>query len=94
MKYVLYYLIVINIIAIIVTVHDKISAVKHRWRVKELTLMMISALGGAPAMYLTMLIIRHKTRKPLFMIGIPLIFVLELAVLFLVNNYVYRFIQL
>ena len=56
--------------------------------------MLISALGGAPAMYLTMLIIRHKTRKPLFMIGIPLIFVLELAVLFLVNNYVYRFIQL
>ena len=90
MKYLYIYLIVINIIAVIVTVHDKRAAEKGNWRVKESTLMLISALGGAPAMYLSMLIISHKTRKPLFMIGIPLVFILELVVLFLVLRYGFK----
>lgn len=85
MKYFYIYLAVINIIALIVTVHDKNAAQRGEWRVKERTLMLIAALGGAPAMYLTMLTIRHKTRKPLFMIGIPVIFALELALFFVVK---------
>lgn len=80
------YLVVINIIAVIVTVHDKNAAQKGAWRVKERTLMLISALGGAPAMYLTMLTIHHKTRKPLFMIGIPVIFIIELILFFAVKH--------
>ena len=86
MKYFYIYLAVINVIAVIVTVHDKNAAQKGAWRVKERTLMLISALGGAPAMYLTMLTIHHKTRKPLFMIGIPVIFVLELILFFVVRH--------
>lgn len=87
MKYFLLYLAVINLIALVVTVHDKNAAQRGSWRVKERTLMLISALGGAPVMYLTMLTIHHKTRKPLFMVGIPIIFVTELAVAFLVLHY-------
>ena len=79
MKYFIFYLVFINFVAIIVTVHDKNAAQRGSWRVKECTLMLIAALGGAPAMYLTMLTIHHKTRKPLFMVGIPLIFIAELA---------------
>ena len=87
MKILIIYLIVINIIAVVVTIHDKRAAKRGSWRVKERTLMLISALGGAPLMYLTMHIIRHKTRKPFFMIGIPLVFVLELVIVFLVLHY-------
>ena len=79
-------MVVINIIAVIVTVHDKSAAQRGAWRVKERTLMLISALGGAPAMYLTMLTIHNKTRKPLFMIGIPVIFILELILFFAVKH--------
>ena len=86
MKYFYIYLAVINVIAVIVTVHDKNAAQCGAWRVKERTLMLIAALGGAPAMYLTMLTIRHKTRKPLFMIGIPVIFILELVLFFVVKR--------
>jgi len=86
LKYFYIYLAVINVIAVIVTVHDKNAAQRGAWRVKERTLMLISALGGAPAMYLTMLTIHHKTRKPLFMIGIPVIFVLELILFFVVKR--------
>ncbi len=84
MKYFYIYLFCINIFSIIVTVHDKNAAQRRSWRVKERTLMLLAALGGAPAMYLTMLTIRHKTRKPLFMVGIPLIFIIELALYFTV----------
>lgn len=81
---------IINLTAVIVTVRDKNAARRGNWRTKERTLMLIAALGGAPAMYLTMIAIRHKTRKPLFMVGIPLIFLTELLILFLVLRYVDR----
>ena len=90
MIYLAVYLIIINLIAIVVTAHDKLAAIRQRHRVPEKTLMLISALGGAPAMYLTMLVIRHKTRKPLFMIGIPVIFLLELAIILLGAHYVFH----
>lgn len=73
------YLLVINLIAVILTVYDKHSAQKHKWRVKESTLLIVSALGGSPAMYITMQIIRHKTKHLKFMLGIPLIFFAELT---------------
>ncbi len=89
MKYLYIYLAVINLIAIILTIYDKSAAVHDRWRVRERTLMLVSALGGSVGMFLTMLIIRHKTRKPLFMIGIPVIFILELIAAYLVARYVF-----
>ncbi len=71
------YLAVINIIAIILTVYDKHQAVRNGWRVKEFTLLSVSFLGGSFAMYITMQLIRHKTKKLKFMLGIPLIIVLQ-----------------
>jgi len=70
-----------QLIAIFLTVRDKRSAKKNRWRVKESTLLLVSALGGSIAMLLTMNLIRHKTQKKKFMIGIPIIIVLQVAVI-------------
>ena len=81
MKFLYIYLIIINLIAVIVTIHDKRAAVKGTWRVKENTLLLISALGGSPAMYLTMLLIRHKTLHKQFAIGIPAIMIGQLVLL-------------
>lgn len=75
------YLIIINIVAVIVTIIDKIKAKAYRWRISETTLLTISAIGGAIGMYITMHIIHHKTRKTKFMIGIPAIFIIELLLL-------------
>lgn len=79
-EFVFIYLVIINLIAIIVTVHDKRAARKHKWRVPESTLLILAAFSGCVVMYITMHIIRHKTRKKKFMIGIPVIFVLEIVV--------------
>lgn len=70
----LIYLAVISLISVIVTVCDKLAARKRKNRVSENTLMLLSVLGGSVFMYLTMHLIRHKTKHLKFMLGIPLIF--------------------
>lgn len=78
------YLILVNIISVVITVYDKRCALKKRWRVKESTLLLLSALGGSVAMYLTMHAIRHKTRHIKFMLGIPIILILQLVAVYLI----------
>lgn len=74
----LLYFIIINIIAVVVTIYDKIAAIYHKWRVRESTLFLLSTLGGSVGMYITMQIIRHKTKHLSFMIGIPAIMAVQL----------------
>ena len=79
-----WWLIFISVIAIGMTVYDKLaSKVKSRSqnRIPEANLMAVAAIGGAAAMELTMLLIRHKTRHPKFMIGLPLIILVHAALI-------------
>ena len=79
LKIALIYLAVISLVAIIITCHDKRRARQGGRRVPELTLLNIAVFGGSVAMYLTMLKIRHKTKHPRFMVGIPFIIILQIA---------------
>ncbi|MBE6737160.1 MAG: DUF1294 domain-containing protein [Ruminococcaceae bacterium] len=83
------YIFVISLLSVILTVKDKISAIRHRRRISEKTLFFFSAIGGGLAMYLIMLSIGHKTRHKRFMIGIPLIVVAQ-AVLCVVIYYMVK----
>lgn len=79
-----YYLLVINILALILCVYDKYAAKRRLWRISENALITVSILGGSITMLLTMYIIRHKTRHKKFMLGIPVIIILQaLCILFL-----------
>ncbi len=78
------HLVLISIFAIYQTIRDKaLSNVPkdspNYWRVPEAQLLLISALGGSVAMYITMQTIRHKTQHPKFMIGIPAIMIAQFA---------------
>jgi uncharacterized membrane protein YsdA (DUF1294 family) len=75
----------ISVIASVVTVLDKVRAIRHEWRIPENTLLLIAAAGGAPAMLITMLIIRHKTRHGKFMVGLPIILLFQIIVLLWCN---------
>lgn len=74
------YLAAISLISIVVCIYDKIAA-KHnpKHRTREATLLLLSALGGSVAMLLTMFLIRHKTKHMKFMVGIPIIIILQVA---------------
>lgn len=88
--YFLLYILIISLISVIVTVSDKRRARRNKWRVRESTLLILSALGGSAAMFITMRLIRHKTQKKKFMLGIPLIFLIQVAAIVLVKAYVLR----
>ncbi len=77
------YLIVISLLSVLVCIYDKIASKtgKVKLRIPEKSLLVWSALGGGVAMFLTMLIIRHKTKHPQFMIGIPVIILLQAALI-------------
>jgi len=59
----LIYFSLISIISVVVTIYDKIAS-KHltRHRIRERSLLWLAAFGGAPAMLITMALIRHKTQ--------------------------------
>ncbi len=79
-KALMIYLCAISLISIIVCCYDKFAA-KHnpKHRTRERTLLLLSALGGSVAMLVTMCIIRHKTKHAKFMVGIPVIIILQIA---------------
>ena len=81
MKYFLTYLAVISIISAVVCCYDKIAAKRGWRRTPEKTLLGLSVLGGSAAMYIVMQIIRHKTRHNKFMVGLPLIMLLQIAII-------------
>ena len=80
-KAALIYFAAVSIISAVVCTADKRRAVKGKWRVKESKLFLLCALGGSAAMYITMRLIRHKTLHKCFMIGIPLIVVVQVVLL-------------
>lgn len=71
----------ISLVTAIVTVVDKYKARKGKWRIPEVTLFILAFLGGSVAEYITMKTIRHKTLHKRFMIGLPLIIILQVAVI-------------
>jgi uncharacterized membrane protein YsdA (DUF1294 family) len=87
MKYLLFYLIFISIVSAAAAISDKRRAVLGRQRWPERTLITLSALGGSAAMFITMKLIRHKTQKPKFMVGIPVIIILQTALAVLMHFY-------
>lgn len=80
LKIILIYLGLISLFAVIFTVYDKIAAKMEDRRIPEKTLFTISVFGGAIAMYVTMLTIRHKTKHKSFMIGIPAIIAVHVII--------------
>lgn len=86
LEFFLLYFAFINLMALITCLFDKTSAERGGWRVSEKTLFLLCLLGGSVVMYITMRIIRHKTRHNRFMIGIPIIIGLQAAV-FVVFTY-------
>ena len=50
-------------------------------RIPERVLLVLAFAGGAPGGLLAMLAARHKIRKPVFAVGVPLMAVLQAAVI-------------
>lgn len=80
-KYVLIYVLAINIIGFFAMGIDKLKAKKDWWRIPEGTLMMLCLLGGGIGTIAGMYTFRHKTKKLKFTVGMPTILIAEIALI-------------
>jgi len=81
------YLVVVNLITFLAMYLDKRKAKKGNWRTKENTLFGLVALGGGVGGIIGMYVFRHKTKKPGFVIGFPVILILEILFALLIVFY-------
>ena len=74
-----------TLIAFVLMGVDKWKARHDSWRIPEKTLFFSAILGGSPGALAGMYLFRHKTKHRSFTIGMPLILIVQIAlVLFLV----------
>ena len=62
------WLLAVNLVSFVYYGMDKLLATREMWRVPELVLHTLSAIGGSPAALLAMWLFRHKTIKTSFRI--------------------------
>lgn len=80
------YLLVVNVVGFVLMFVDKKRAQNNQWRIKEATLFLTAAIGGSIGSMLGMKVFRHKTKHLSFLIGMPAIFIIQVA---LVIGYFY-----
>ncbi|MBR4758451.1 MAG: DUF1294 domain-containing protein [Bacteroidaceae bacterium] len=76
-----YFILVMTVLTFIVFGIDKWKAKNEQWRVPESTLFLLAIFGGSIGGWLGMEIWRHKTQHWYFRLGIPIIVVLQVALI-------------
>lgn len=71
----------INILAFTLIGIDKYKSRHNRWRIREKTFFTVAALGGSVGIMVGMYFFRHKTRHTSFVWGIPIILILQVAMI-------------
>lgn len=76
-----YYLLAFNVIAFIVYGIDKYKAKKTKWRIPEITLLLLAVVGGSVGAWMGMKVWHHKTMHKKFKYGIPAILLIQIALM-------------
>ncbi len=75
------YVILINLVGLILMGVDKRRARLHKRRIPERVLFLAAVLLGSAGILAGMYLFRHKTKKLRFSIGVPVILILQLAII-------------
>jgi uncharacterized membrane protein YsdA (DUF1294 family) len=75
------WLILLSVVGFVLVAVDKRRARKGLWRIPEKTLFATAFMGGSLGVLVGMKVFHHKTKKNLFVWGVPLIIVLQVAFL-------------
>ena len=78
MKFIFVYIVFTNILLFTLMAIDKQKAKLRQWRISEKTLFILALIGGSIGGILGMYTFRHKTQKPQFVIGFPVILICEI----------------
>ena len=80
------YIVVITLVGFLIMGIDKRRAIKERWRIPERTLFIVAAIGGSLGCIAGMLTFHHKTKKWYFMLGMPLILIIQLLLAYIIGT--------
>jgi uncharacterized membrane protein YsdA (DUF1294 family) len=78
---IVFYLVAINVVTFFVYGIDKLKAKRSKWRIPEATLLCLAVIGGSIGAWLGMKAWHHKTQHKKFKYGIPLILIIQVALL-------------
>ena len=78
-KLMLGWLVLANLALFVLMGADKAAARRGSRRIPESALLGMAVIGGGAGGLLGMLLFRHKTRKPAFVLGLPVIVLAEAA---------------
>ena len=76
-----YYLLAINTVTFFVYGIDKYKTKKAKWRIPEVTLLLLAVLGGSIGAWMGMKVWYHKTMHKKFKYGIPAILQILVALM-------------
>ena len=82
---ILIYLIAINVVTFFLYGMDKWKAKRSKWRISEATLLGLAVIGGSIGAWLGMKVWHHKTMHKKFKYGLPLILIVQIAIVFLTS---------
>ena len=83
----MFYLIIINVMALIICFIDKRRSICGKWRIKESTLLILGVIGGSFGLLLGMYLFHHKTKKLKF----KLVYVFCLVWVYIIYFYLLKF---
>ena len=76
----------IDLIAFFAMYLDKRKAKYGKWRIPEQTLLILAIIGGSIGGIAGMYTFRHKTQKPRFSVGFPVILILQIILIISIWN--------
>ena len=79
--WIIIYLVIVNVIGFLMMGADKSRARRKAWRIPEAHLFIVALIGGSVGAILGMYIFRHKTRHWYFVWGLPIILVIQIALI-------------
>ena len=84
LKNILFFFFIINALAFLIMQIDKNNAINGKRRVSEASIFTVAIIGGSIGVLLGMYILHHKTKKRKFIIGIPIILLLQILLIFVI----------
>ncbi len=79
---------ILNLISFSLFALDKFFAIKGMWRISEKTLLLSAVFMGAFGAILAMLLVRHKTKKTLFVVMLPFVMISQILLLSFLMMYI------
>jgi len=76
-----------NIFVALIYGVDKIKAIRKTRRISESCLLTLAFFMGAVGAFFGVFLLNHKTRKPVFVLGVPFFVVMNVLVIWLIKLY-------